>query len=163
FDAVAARSPAAIAITVPAAAGRAGETIHVTYAELNARANRLARRLRAHGVGRGALVALFVDRGAELIAAILAILKSGAGYVPIDPAYPADRVRFMIDDAGAAAVVTERRLPAARPPGVGSRRRCRMARQRRSSATTGTSLTRLTAPANTRPRAPRRGRTMLRT
>jgi amino acid adenylation domain-containing protein len=67
----------------------------LTFAELNARANRFAHRLIAEGVGPGALVGVCLDRSAELMAAILGVLKSGAAYVPLDPAYPADRLRLM--------------------------------------------------------------------
>ncbi|MFI7673411.1 amino acid adenylation domain-containing protein [Actinophytocola sp. NPDC049390] len=74
----------------------------LTYAELNAAANRLARTLVAQGAGPGALVALKLPRGADLVVAILAVLKSGAGYLPVDTAYPAERIAFMLDDAAPA-------------------------------------------------------------
>jgi amino acid adenylation domain-containing protein len=78
------------------------------YARLEARANRIAALLRARGVRRGALVGLAVDRGVDMLAALLGILKTGAGYVPLDPAFPQDRLSYMISDAGLAALVTQR-------------------------------------------------------
>ena len=81
----------------------------LTYAQLEARANRIARLLRAGGARRGALVGLAVDRDADMLAALLGILKTGAGYVPLDPGFPAERLAYMADDAGLAALVTQRR------------------------------------------------------
>src|SRR5690606_13998001 len=71
------------------------------------RANRIARLLRGHGVQKGALVGLAMDRGTDMVAALLGILKSGAGYVPLDPGFPADRLAYMAGDAGLAALVTQ--------------------------------------------------------
>ncbi|MCP5060676.1 MAG: amino acid adenylation domain-containing protein [bacterium] len=94
-----------------------GETT-VSYGDLNARANRLANYLGSCGVGRGSLVGVCVQRGIELIVALLAVQKAGAAYLPLDPDYPPERLRFMLDDADAAIVVTEvalaERLPADR-------------------------------------------------
>ncbi len=78
----------------------------LTYGELNRRANRLARRLQQAGVGPDALVGLCLPRTSDLVVAMLAIQKSGAAYVPLDPSYPPDRVRFMLADSGARALVT---------------------------------------------------------
>ncbi|MFI6780251.1 amino acid adenylation domain-containing protein [Micromonospora sp. NPDC050276] len=78
----------------------------VSYGELNRRANRLARVLRADGVLPGSRVAICLDRGIELFVAMWAVLKAGGAYVPLDPAYPADRLRYMIDDSRAAVLVT---------------------------------------------------------
>ena len=90
-----------------------------TYAELNARANRLARELRHRGIGREALVGLCVERSAEMVIAQLAILKAGAAYVPLDPAYPAERLRYMAQDARLQLLVTDAAAAAALdwPPG----------------------------------------------
>ncbi|HEV8703136.1 MAG TPA: Pls/PosA family non-ribosomal peptide synthetase [Candidatus Polarisedimenticolia bacterium] len=81
-----------------------------TYADLEGRANRLARHLLGRGVTRGSIVAMMLPRSIDAYAAILAILKSGAAYVPIDPEYPADRVACILEDSGARALVTTRAL-----------------------------------------------------
>ncbi|MFW5419110.1 amino acid adenylation domain-containing protein [Nocardiopsis sp. CNT-189] len=81
-----------------------------SFGELDARANRLAHELIARGAGPEDLVALVLPRTAHTIAAILAVLKSGAGYLPIDPAYPDDRIAGMLEDAAPALVVTDPRL-----------------------------------------------------
>lgn len=80
----------------------------LTYAQLDARANRIAALLRKHGVHRGALVGLALDRGLDMLPALLGILKTGAGYVPLDPAFPPERLAYMVGDAGLAAMVTQR-------------------------------------------------------
>ena len=78
----------------------------VNYAELNARANQLANELVKSGTGKGDLVALHLERSADMVIAMLAVLKSGAAYVPLDPAYPLDRLAFMVQDANARVVIT---------------------------------------------------------
>ena len=88
---------------------RSGDTT-LTYAEIDAGANRLAHALRARGVGRGALVGLCLERSPDMLVAQLAILKSGAAYVPLDPAYPADRLCYMAGDAKLALLVTHSSL-----------------------------------------------------
>lgn len=80
----------------------------ITYAALESRANRIADILRRRGVHRGALVGIALDRGVDMLAALLGILKAGAGYVPLDPQFPADRLAYMAGDAGLAALVTLR-------------------------------------------------------
>ncbi|MGH9893289.1 MAG: amino acid adenylation domain-containing protein, partial [bacterium] len=107
FEAQVARSPNAVALTCD------GESL--TYEQLNAQANRLARHLVKSGVKPNTLVGLCVDRSNKLVIAILAILKAGGAYLPIDPAYPADRVAFMLEDAQAQVVVTQRELTGNRP------------------------------------------------
>ncbi|UZF91586.1 amino acid adenylation domain-containing protein [Bosea sp. NBC_00550] len=77
----------------------------LTYAELDSRADRLAHRLAAMGAGPGAIVGLCLPRSLDLIVAMLAILKSGAAYLPLDPAYPGERLAFMVEDANAMLVV----------------------------------------------------------
>jgi len=84
---------------------RCGEDT-LDYAQLETRANRIAHALRAHGVHRGALVGLALDRSIDMLAAWLGILKAGAGYVPLDPQFPQERLAYMVADAGLAALVT---------------------------------------------------------
>jgi len=78
----------------------------LSYGELNARANRLARYLIGLGVGPERLVALALPRSTQLVVALLAVVKAGAAYVPVDPAYPAERVEFMLADARPVLVLT---------------------------------------------------------
>ncbi|WP_405858825.1 amino acid adenylation domain-containing protein [Streptomyces sp. NBC_00090] len=105
FEEQAAATPDAVAVT--------SGTSHLTYRELNERANRVAHQLRAMGAGPEQLVGLCLERDAELLPALLGILKSGAGYLPLDPANPADRLAYVTADAGARIVVgSERTAPA---------------------------------------------------
>ncbi len=82
----------------------------LTYAQLNARANRLARRLRGLGVGPEVLVGLCAGRSAAMVVGLLAVLKAGGAYLPLDPSYPPDRLAFMLDDARLSIVLSERHL-----------------------------------------------------
>jgi non-ribosomal peptide synthetase-like protein len=82
----------------------------ITYAELNTRADRLARKLRAEGVQSGALVALYLVKSCDLYATMLGILKAGAGYVPIDPKFPIGRIKSIVEDAGIKVILTDRTL-----------------------------------------------------
>ncbi|MGR3715047.1 MAG: MupA/Atu3671 family FMN-dependent luciferase-like monooxygenase [Shimia sp.] len=82
----------------------------LSYADLNARANRAAHVLRDMGVTRGALVGLCTRRGPDLVVGALAILKAGGAYVPMDPTYPADRLAHFIADSGCAVIVTQASL-----------------------------------------------------
>jgi amino acid adenylation domain-containing protein len=79
---------------------------HLTYAELNRRANQVAHFLRAQGVQRETLVGLFLDRGIDLIVGLVGILKSGGAYLPMDIAYPPDRLAFMAEDAQSPVILT---------------------------------------------------------
>ena len=92
----------------------------LTYGQLNQRANKLARYLGAHGVVPGALVALAVQRSLDMVVAILGILKAGGAYVPVSPAYPRERIAFMLSDSGAPLLLTQKRLRGSLPafPGV---------------------------------------------
>ncbi|WP_369381995.1 amino acid adenylation domain-containing protein [Streptomyces sp. cg36] len=107
FEAQAARTPDAVAVT--------HEDTRLTYAELNARANRLARLLVERGAGPGGVVALALPRSAELVVALLAVVKSGAAYLPLDPGYPAERIRAVAEDASPALVVTDAATAATLP------------------------------------------------
>jgi amino acid adenylation domain-containing protein len=98
FAEQAARTPEAVAC--------AGEGWSLSYAELDARSNWLARHLRRKGLGRGDLVGLCLERDAGLPVALLGVLKSGAAYLPLDPAHPAERRAWVLEDARAATVLT---------------------------------------------------------
>ncbi|MCP5339967.1 MAG: amino acid adenylation domain-containing protein [Sinobacteraceae bacterium] len=104
FEAQVRRAPQAIALVF-------GDE-SLTYGELEARANRLAQHLRGLGVGRGVLVGIWLERSVEMVVAMLGTLKAGAAYVPLDPAFPPDRIDFMMDDAALAVVLTQERLAA---------------------------------------------------
>jgi amino acid adenylation domain-containing protein len=107
FEAQAARTPDAVAV--------AFEGEEVTYAELDARANRLARRLRALGVGAETRVGICAERSVEMVVALFGVLKAGGAYVPIDPAYPAERIAYMLGDSGVSVLLTQDRLAASLP------------------------------------------------
>ncbi|WP_316528536.1 non-ribosomal peptide synthase/polyketide synthase [Kitasatospora brasiliensis] len=93
--------------------------LSLTYAELDVRANRLAHALIARGAGPEQRVAVALPRSAELVVAILAVLKTGAAYVPVDPEYPAARIAYLLDDARPALLVTDSRSEG-RLPGAGA-------------------------------------------
>ena len=94
----------------PARVAMKAEGSHLSYCELDAQANRIAHVLRARTVGRGQRVGLCVERGADMLASVLGILKSGAAYVPLDPWFPAERLRFMAEDAELSVLVATTRL-----------------------------------------------------
>ncbi|HET7460190.1 MAG TPA: amino acid adenylation domain-containing protein, partial [Longimicrobium sp.] len=102
----------------PGATALVFEGGEVGYAELNARANRLAHRLRALGVGPDARVAVCAERTPEMVAGLLAVLKAGGAYVPVDPAYPDERLRWLLEDSAPVAVLAHASL-AARFAGAG--------------------------------------------
>ncbi len=77
--------------------------------DLDSRSNQLARLLRSRGIARGSLVGIAVERGIDMMVALLAVLKSGAAYVPLDPAYPAERLLLMAEDAHIALLITDTR------------------------------------------------------
>jgi amino acid adenylation domain-containing protein len=98
FEAQARRAPGRTAVRFGA--------MQLSYAELDERANRLAHALRSRGVGRGQRVGLCVERGTDMIAAMMGILKTGAAYVPLDPSFPQERLSFMVQDAQPALLVS---------------------------------------------------------
>ena len=110
FEAWVDRAPDATAVTF-------GERT-VSYRELNAQANRLARHLRRLGVGPDVRVAICVERSVEMVVALLATLKAGGAYVPMDPAYPAERLAYLLEDSAPAVLLVDR---AGRAAGAGAR------------------------------------------
>jgi natural product biosynthesis luciferase-like monooxygenase protein len=104
-----------VALT-PDAPALAFDDAELTYAELNARANRLARRLRALGIGPDRLVGICIERSLEMLIALLAVHKAGGAYVPLDPKYPKERIAYMLQDSAAPVLLTQLallpRLPA---------------------------------------------------
>jgi amino acid adenylation domain-containing protein len=82
----------------------------LTYAQLNARANQVAHRLRQDGVATGSLVGVYMERSFEMVMALFAILKAGAAYVPYDPELPVSRLNMMLDDSRPACVITQQKL-----------------------------------------------------
>ncbi|MFF0171406.1 non-ribosomal peptide synthetase, partial [Streptomyces prasinus] len=97
FQAQVARTPDAVAVVY-------GD-IELSYAEVAAKANRLAHYLQGLGIGHGSVVGVCLPRGVDLVVALLAVLNTGAAYVPLDPEYPADRLDFMLSDSGAQVIV----------------------------------------------------------
>jgi amino acid adenylation domain-containing protein len=92
----------------------------LTYAELNARANQLARHLRGLGVGCDVPVGLCTERSLEMVVGVLGILKAGGAYVPLDPDYPAERLAFMLADTRGPVLVSQERVAAGLPPHAGA-------------------------------------------
>ncbi|HXA85934.1 MAG TPA: condensation domain-containing protein, partial [Candidatus Dormibacteraeota bacterium] len=101
------RTPDAIAVT--------SNGVSLTYAELNGRANAVAQRLVAMGAGPDVLVALCMERSVSMLVGLLGILKAGAAYLPVDIRYPADRVAFILEDAGVPLLITQHNLEATLP------------------------------------------------
>lgn len=108
FEAQVAKTPDAIALCF--------EQVELTYRELDSRANRLANHLRGLGIKPDQLVGVCMERSIEMVVALYGIVKAGGAYVPIDPEYPADRVAFMIGDAGVSVLLTQNHLVAQLPP-----------------------------------------------
>ena len=105
ISAQAKRTPAATAVVC-------GEQA-LTYAELESASNRLARALIARGIGSGTCVGLLLERSTDMIVAILAVLKAGSAYVPLDPAYPIDRIAFAAENSRVRAIITKTSVAAA--------------------------------------------------
>jgi amino acid adenylation domain-containing protein len=102
FERQAERTPNALAIITA--------QDRLTYSELNRHANRLAHQLHSEGIGVGARVAIFMERSSEMFVAVLAALKAGAAYIPLNPRHPTERIRFVLSDAAPAVVLTQQRL-----------------------------------------------------
>lgn len=111
FAAQAAKTPDATALIF--------EDRRLSYAELDARANRIAHALMALGVGPDRPVGLFAQRGPDMVAGALGILKAGGAYVPLDPAYPAERIAHYISDSGAAVILSDAALAGELPSHAG--------------------------------------------
>ena len=108
FQAWAARAPGAVAVVCE------GESL--TYAELNQRANQVAHTLRALGVGPEVPVGVCLERGVELVVALLGVLKAGGAYVPLDAGHPPERLAFLLEDSAVPVLLTREALRAALPP-----------------------------------------------
>ncbi|MFE5098115.1 amino acid adenylation domain-containing protein, partial [Streptomyces sp. NPDC056638] len=111
FEAQAARTPDAVAVVA--------DGVEVSFAELDARANRLAHYLVSQGIGAESLVGVCLPRGVQMVVAVLAVWKAGAGYVPVDPEYPADRSAFVLRDSGAVLTLTTEEILDDLPAGRG--------------------------------------------
>ncbi|HTL67387.1 MAG TPA: MupA/Atu3671 family FMN-dependent luciferase-like monooxygenase [Lacunisphaera sp.] len=98
------------AMRTPHATALVFDDTQLSYAALNERAGRLARRLRAQGIGPNILVAVCMERSLEMMIGLLAIHKAGGAYVPLDPTYPAERLAFMLQDSAAPVVLTQLRM-----------------------------------------------------
>ena len=110
FEEQAARTPDSVAVTFE------GESL--TYAELDARANQLAHHLIDHGIGPEQLVALALPRSAELVVSLLAVLKAGAAYLPLDPGHPAERIAYVVGDSQPAILISDREHAGRLPDGI---------------------------------------------
>jgi len=102
------RAPGAIALTARSLTQASAPHVTWTYAELNQRADELALYLRSLGVGPEVLVAVCVERTVEMVLGLLAVLKAGGAYLPLDPAYPRERLAFILEDAQVPVVLTQR-------------------------------------------------------
>ncbi|HEX3128096.1 MAG TPA: non-ribosomal peptide synthase/polyketide synthase [Thermoanaerobaculia bacterium] len=107
FEEQAARRPDAVALRF--------QGVETSYAELNARADALAAVLRSAEVGPDVLVGIFLERSPEVVVAVLAVLKAGGAYAPLDPSYPAERLTFLLEDTAAPVLITRRELLATLP------------------------------------------------
>lgn len=106
------------AAATPGATAVAHDGRELTFAELDERSTRLAHELRALGVRTETPVGVMLERDLELVVALLAVLKAGGAFVPVDPAYPAARIQHMLDDSGARAVLLRERLRDRLPDGM---------------------------------------------
>nr|MCU0507748.1 amino acid adenylation domain-containing protein [Anaerolineae bacterium] len=113
IEARAAAAPDAVAVVAPGEGG--APAVRLTYGELDRRANQLAHALLKRGAGPETIVAISAEKSAEMIVGLLGILKAGAAYLPVDPSYPAERIRHMLSDSGAALLLTQQRVLARLP------------------------------------------------
>ncbi len=102
FEAQMARTPDAVAVVF--------DREQLTYQQLHCRANQLAHYLRGLGVGADALVGICIERSIDMVVGLLGILKAGGSYVPLDPDYPAERLDYMLQDAGVSVLLTQQKL-----------------------------------------------------
>ena len=105
FESIVQQTPDAIAIVSPSPSRKT-----TTYADLNRQANQVAHMLRSKGVGAKQIIGLLFDRSETAIVSILAVMKLGAAYLPLDPSHPEDRIKFVLDDSAAAVLLTSRSL-----------------------------------------------------
>ncbi len=110
FEAQAARTPDAVAVVLASIGPATGNEPVLCYRELNARANQVAHYLRAQGANAETLVGICVERSLEMVIGLLGILKAGAAFVPLDPAYPAERLAFMIDDTDVQILLAQEKF-----------------------------------------------------
>ncbi len=109
------QTPNAIAVVVPNVETFHETSLQITYQELNSKANQLAHYLRSLGIGKNQLVGICVERSLEMIVALLGVLKAGGAYLPLDPAYPQERLRFMLGDSQVSVLLTQQKLVASLP------------------------------------------------
>ncbi|MCK5573956.1 MAG: amino acid adenylation domain-containing protein, partial [Bacteroidetes bacterium] len=102
FEKRVSRNPDAVAVSF--------EDEHITYRSLNERANQLAHHLRSLGVGAEDIVGICVERSVEMVVGMLGVLKAGGAYLPLDPTYPVERLRYMLEDSGVGILLTQRRI-----------------------------------------------------
>src|SRR5210317_1085217 len=110
-------SPATLGDLISAAAAGFADSVAViyedqqlTYSELEHRSNQLAHHLQQTGVAPGTLAGVYIERSLDMLVALLGLLKAGAAYIPIDPAYPGERIRYMLEDSSAQFVLTQASL-----------------------------------------------------
>jgi amino acid adenylation domain-containing protein len=120
FEAQAEYTPDALAVISPAEDAQSGRDQHLTYRELNRRANQLAHYLKKRGVGPEVLVGLCVERSLEMLVGMWGILKAGGAYIPLDPNYPQERLAFIIKDTQMPVLLTQQNLLKAAPPECGA-------------------------------------------